>query len=364
MVMAKVYNFSAGPAVLPHAVLAEAQSELLDWHGSGMSVMEMSHRGKEFMQIVHEAEQDLRSLLSIPDNYKVLFLQGGASLQFAMLPLNLLGDKKSVDIVDTGHWSKLAIKEARRYSEVHVVASSEDRQYLYVPAEDTWQRDPNAAYLHYTSNETIGGLQFPYIPSSLPDVPLVCDMSSDFLSREIDVSQFGLIYAGAQKNIGPSGLTVVIVREDLLGRAQADTPTMLNYQVHADADSMYNTPGTYPIYIAGLVFKWLKEHGGVSAMAARNDEKAGLLYHAIDSSNGFYTSPVDTAFRSKMNVVFRLKDESLDEAFLSEAKKNGLVQLKGHRALGGMRASIYNAMPIEGVKALVHFMQEFARQHS
>ena len=362
--MAKVYNFSAGPAVLPHAVLAEAQSEMLDWHGSGMCVMEMSHRGKEFMEIIHDAEHDLRELMQIPKNYKVLFLQGGASLQFAMLPLNLLGDKKSIDVVNTGHWSKLAIKEAKRYANVNVVASSEDRNFTYVPAEETWQRDPDAAYLHYTSNETIGGLQFPFIPSSANGVPLVCDMSSDFLSREVDVSQFGLIYAGAQKNIGPSGLTVVIVREDLLGKALPSTPTMLNYQVHADADSMYNTPATYPVYIAGLVFKWLRELGGIKGMAARNDEKAGLLYHAIESSNGFYYSTVDAPFRSKMNVVFRLKDESLEDTFLSEAKKNGLVQLKGHRAVGGMRASIYNAMPIEGVKALVSFMMDFARQHS
>lgn len=281
-----------------------------------------------------------------------------------MLPLNLLGDKKSIDVVNTGHWSKLAIKEAKRYANVNVVASSEDRNFTYVPAEETWQRDPDAAYLHYTSNETIGGLQFPFIPSSANGVPLVCDMSSDFLSREVDVSQFGLIYAGAQKNIGPSGLTVVIVREDLLGKALPSTPTMLNYQVHADADSMYNTPATYPVYIAGLVFKWLKELGGIKGMAARNDEKAGLLYHAIESSNGFYYSTVDAPFRSKMNVVFRLKDESLEDTFLSEAKKNGLVQLKGHRAVGGMRASIYNAMPIEGVKALVSFMMDFARQHS
>ncbi len=243
--MAKVYNFSAGPAVLPHEVLAQAQSEMLDWHGSGMSVMEMSHRGKEFMEIIHDAEHDLRELMQVPAGYKVLFLQGGASMQFSMVPLNLLGDKQSVDIVNTGHWSKLAIKEARRYCHVNVVASSEDRNFAYVPAEENWQRDPNAAYLHYTSNETIGGLQFPFVPADL-GVPLVCDMSSDFLSREVDVSKFGLIYAGAQKNIGPSGLVVLLVREDLLGRARADLPTMLNYQTHADADSMYNTPATIP----------------------------------------------------------------------------------------------------------------------
>ncbi|MDF0605963.1 3-phosphoserine/phosphohydroxythreonine transaminase [Neisseriaceae bacterium TC5R-5] len=361
--MAKVYNFSAGPAVLPHQVLAEAQSEMLDWHGSGMCVMEMSHRGKEFMQIIHDAEHDLRALMNIPDNYKVLFLQGGASMQFAMVPLNLLGDKTGIDIVNTGHWSKLAIKEARRYGKVNVVASSEDRNFAYVPEQSTWQCDPKAAYLHYTSNETIGGLQFPYVPTSLKDVPLVCDMSSDFLSREVDVSQFGLIYAGAQKNIGPSGLVVMIVREDLLGKARADLPTMLNYQVHADADSMYNTPPTFPLYIAGLVFKWLQEQGGVKGIATRNAEKSGLLNHVIESSAGFYSTHIDAPYRSKMNVVFRLQEEALEEAFLLEARKNGLIQLKGHRAVGGIRASIYNAMPIEGVKSLANFMQDFARQH-
>lgn len=360
--MAKVYNFSAGPAVLPHEVLATAQAELLDWHGSGMSVMEMSHRGKEFMEIIHEAEQDLRELLQVPAGYKVLFLQGGASQQFSMVPLNLAPADGVIDVLDTGHWSKLAIKEAKRYTNVNVVASSADRNYAYVPTPETWQRSPNAAYFHYTSNETIGGLQYSDIPQ-VGDTPLVCDMSSDFLSREFDVSKYGLIYAGAQKNIGPSGLVVLIVREDLLGHAQPQTPTMLNYQIHADADSMYNTPATYPIYISGLVFKWLKAKGGVKGMQARNDEKAGLLYHAIDSSDGFYYSHIDAPFRSRMNVVFRLKDDALEDLFLSEAKKNGLVQLKGHRSVGGMRASIYNAMPIEGVKSLVHFMLDFARQH-
>lgn len=360
--MAKVYNFSAGPAVLPHEVLATAQAELLDWHGSGMSVMEMSHRGKEFMEIIHEAEQDLRELLQVPAGYKVLFLQGGASQQFSMVPLNLAPADGVIDVLDTGHWSKLAIKEAKRYTHVNVVASSADRNYAYVPSPESWQRSPDAAYFHYTSNETIGGLQYSDIPQ-VGDTPLVCDMSSDFLSREFDVSKYGLIYAGAQKNIGPSGLVVLIVREDLLGRAQPQTPTMLNYQIHADADSMYNTPATYPIYISGLVFKWLKAKGGVKGMQARNDEKAGLLYHAIDSSDGFYYSHIDAPFRSRMNVVFRLKDEALEDLFLSEAKKNGLVQLKGHRSVGGMRASIYNAMPIEGVKSLVHFMLDFARQH-
>jgi len=359
--MAKVYNFSSGPAMLPHSVLAEAQSELLDWHGSGMSVMEMSHRGKEFMQIIHDAEHDLRELLEVPSNYKVLFLQGGGSMQFSMVPLNLLGSHKSIDVVNTGHWAKLAIKEAKHYTKVNVVASSEDRNFSYVPAEDTWQCDPNAAYLHYTANETIGGLQCPFIPT--PSVPLVCDMSSEFLSHPVDVSRFGLIYAGAQKNVGPSGLTVVIVRDDLLDRALPSTPTMMNYRVHADADSMYNTPPTYSIYMAGLVLKWLKEQGGLKGINARNEEKAGLLYHAIEASGGFYTTHIETPYRSKMNVTFSLRDETLNDAFVIEAKKNGLVQIKGHRVVGGMRASIYNAMPIEGVKMLVSFMLDFARQH-
>jgi phosphoserine aminotransferase len=360
--MATIYNFSSGPAILPREVLAEAQSELLDWHGSGMSVMEMSHRGKEFTSICQNAEQDLRDLMQIQDNYKVLFLQGGASQQFGMLPLNLVGDKKSIDIVDTGHWSKLAAKEARRYAEVNIVASSADRNYACVPDESSWKRDPDAAYLHYTSNETIGGLQFPFTPAS--DVPLVCDMSSDFLSRPLEISRYGLIYAGAQKNIGPAGLTLVIVRDDLLDRALPFTPTMLKYRTHADADSMYNTPPTYSIYIAGLVLKWLKERGGIQGVQARNQEKAGLLYHAIENSHGFYASSIDAPFRSVMNVTFRLRDEALNERFVDEARQHGLLQIKGHRVAGGMRASLYNAMPLEGVRALVQFMQEFSRQHS
>ena len=358
----RAFNFCAGPAALPEAVLQRAQAELLDWHGKGLSVMEMSHRSDEYTAIAEKAEQDLRELLSIPSNYKVLFLQGGASQQFAEIPLNLLPEDGVADYIDTGIWSRKAVEEARRFGNVNVAASAKSLDYFAIPGQNEWQLSERAAYLHYASNETIGGLQFDWVPD-LGDTPLVVDMSSDILSRTIDVSKFGLIYAGAQKNIGPSGLTVVIVREDLLGRAQPQTPTMLNYQVHADADSMYNTPATYPIYIAGLVFKWLKTQGGIKGMAARNEEKAGLLYHAIDSSNGFYYSHIDAPYRSKMNVVFRLKDEALEEQFLSEAKKNGLVQLKGHRSVGGMRASIYNAMPIEGVKALVHFMLDFARQH-
>lgn len=361
--MSPVFNFSAGPAVLPREVLLEVQNELLDWHGSGMSVMEMSHRGKEFMQIAAEAEEDLRAVMGIPANYKVLFLQGGATTQFAMVPMNLLRGRAVADFVDTGHWSKLAMKEVRKFGAMpHVVASAEDRSYSYIPSQDAWQCDPNAAYLHYTSNETIGGVEFPFIPSS-GEVPLVCDMSSNFLSRPVDVSQFGLIYGGAQKNIGPAGLTIVIVREDLLGHALPGTPTMFDYKIQAEGDSMYNTPPTFAIYVAGLVFKWMQRQGGLKAIEQRNIEKAALLYETVDTSGGFYTCPVEKPFRSRMNVPFMLSDANLDEAFIKEAKARNLLQLKGHRALGGMRASIYNAMPFEGVKALTSFMQDFARHN-
>lgn len=356
-----IYNFSAGPAVLPQDVLIEAAREMTDWHGSGMSVMEMSHRGREFMSIAADAEADLRELLAIPSNYKVLFLQGGGHSQFSMVPLNLLGDRKSIDFVVTGHWSKLALKEAHRFAEVNVAASGEDSQFTTIPPQSGWKRDPGAAYLHYVSNETIGGVQFPYIPES--DVPLVCDMSSDFLSRPVDVSRFGLIFAGAQKNVGPAGLTLVIIREDLLGHVRPGTPTMFDYRVHADADSMYNTPPTYAIYMAGLVFKWLKAQGGLKGIAARNAEKAALLYQAIDASNGFYRCPVDKPYRSQMNVPFRLPSEALEAQFVESAAAAGLVQLKGHRSVGGMRASIYNAMPLEGVRTLVRFMNDFARNN-
>ncbi|GAB2940214.1 3-phosphoserine/phosphohydroxythreonine transaminase [Aquaspirillum soli] len=359
--MSKVYNFSAGPAVLPYEVLLDAQRELADWHGSGMSVMEMSHRGREFMEIIHQAEADLRTLLDIPKNYKVLFLQGGATSQFAMVPMNLLRGKQSIDIVLTGHWSKMAAKEAKHFANVNIVASSEDRAFSYVPEQAQWRCSPDAAYLHYVSNETIGGVQFPFEPTA--DVPVVCDMSSDFLSRPIDISRYGLIFAGAQKNIGPAGLTVVIVREDLLGEVSPATPTMFDYRVHADAESMYNTPPTFSIYIAGLVFKWLLAQGGIKGIAARNEEKAHLLYQAIEDSAGFYSCPVEAPFRSKMNVPFRIHDSALDALFLEQAADRGLVQLKGHRSVGGLRASIYNAMPIDGVKALVNFMHDFASRH-
>jgi len=357
-----IYNFSAGPAVLPKEVLQQAQAELLDWHGSGMSVMEMSHRGKEYMGIQAQAEADLRELMDIPANYKVLFLQGGASQQFAMVPLNLLRGKLSADYVNTGEWSKKAISEAKKFSHVNVVASNADKNCTYVPAFDTWKLDKDAAYVHYTPNETIGGVELNWTPDT-GNVPLVADMSSNILSRPVDVSKFGLIYAGAQKNIGPAGLTVVIVREDLVGHADPRLPTMLDYKTHADNDSMYNTPPTYGIYIAGLVFQMLKRKGGIAQMEKTNIAKANLLYAAIDASNGFYVCPVNKADRSRMNVPFTLKDANLDGDFLKQADARGLLQLKGHRSVGGMRASIYNAMPLEGVQALVNFMNEFAKSH-
>jgi phosphoserine aminotransferase len=356
-----IYNFSAGPAVLPKEVLRQAQAELLDWHGSGMSVMEMSHRGKEYMSIQAQAEADLRELMGIPANYKVLFLQGGGHLQFSMIPLNMLRGKASADYVNTGEWSKKAMGEAKKFGKVNEVASNADRNFTYVPAFDTWKRDPNAAYLHYTTNETIGGVEFGWVPE-VGDVPLMADMSSNILSRPYDVSKFGLIYAGAQKNIGPAGVAVVIVREDLLGKAAASTPTMLDYKIHADADSMYNTPPTYGIYVAGLVFQWLKKNGGVAAMETINIAKAKLLYGAIDASKGFYHCPVALPDRSRMNVPFTLKDTSLDGEFLKQAEARGLLQLKGHRSVGGMRASIYNAFPEDGVDALVDFMKDFERR--
>jgi phosphoserine aminotransferase len=357
--MERIYNFSAGPAVLPREVLEQARDELVNWQGCGMSVMEMSHRGKEYMGIQAQAEADLRELMGIPANYKVLFVQGGASSQFAMVPMNLLRGKASADYLNTGEWSKKAIKEAKKYGAVNVVASSEDKNFSYAPTQDAWKLDPNAAYVHYTPNETIGGVEIFWTPQT-GDVPLVADMSSTILSRPMDVSKYGLIYAGAQKNIGPAGVTVVIARDDLIGQTVAGTPTMFDYKTHADNESMYNTPPTYGIYIAGLVFKLLKAKGGLAAMEKTNRQKAGLLYDYLDAT-GFYNSPVARENRSLMNVPFTLKDAALDEDFLKGAKARGLVQLKGHRSVGGMRASIYNAMPVEGVQALVDYMKDFEK---
>ena len=359
--MGRVFNFSPGPAVLPQPVLEQARDEMLDWRGSGMSVMEMSHRGKEFIAIAADAAADLRELLAIPANYKVLFLQGGATAQFAMVPMNLMHGKKSADYIHTGEWAKKAIGEAKKFCSVNVAASSEDRSFTYVPQQSTWKSGADAAYVHITSNETIGGIEYHWIPDTR-GVPLVADMSSHILSRPIDASRYGVIYAGAQKNIGPAGLTIVIVREDLLGQVIPGTPAMYDYKIHADNESMYNTPPTYGLYIAGLVFQWLKKNGGLAAMLKVNNEKAGLIYGVLDSSS-FYSSPVAKEDRSIMNVPFRLKSESLDEEFLKQARSRGMIQLKGHRSVGGMRASIYNAMPIEGVRALVEFMRDFEKRN-
>ena len=357
----RAYNFCAGPAALPEAVLQQAQAELLDYQAKGLSVMEMSHRSADYVAIAEQAEQDLRDLMNIPSNYKVLFLQGGASQQFAMIPLNLLRGKTSADYVNTGMWSDKAIKEAKKFCQVNVVASDEANNFRAVPAFESWQVNPQAAYLHYTPNETIHGVQFDFVPQT--NVPLVADYSSIILAEPIDVSKFGLIYAGAQKNIGPAGLVVVIVREDLLGDVVKGTPTMLDYKIHADNASMYNTPSTYAWYLSGLVFKWLKAQGGLSNMAQINHRKAAKLYAAIDNSGGFYSNPVAIANRSMMNVPFALTDASLDKSFLKEAEANHLLNLAGHRSVGGMRASIYNAVPEEGVDALISFMADFAKRN-
>ncbi len=357
----RVHNFSAGPAVLPESVLRQAAAEMLDWRGSGMSVMEMSHRGKEFISIAEKAEADLRTLLAIPANHKVLFLQGGAIGENAIVPMNLVGGRKSIDFVNTGEWSKKSIKEAKRYAEVRVAASSEDRAFSYVPARETWKLDPAAAYVHICTNETIGGVEYHWTPDT-GDVPLVADMSSHLLSRPVDVARYGVIYGGAQKNLGPAGLTLVIVRDDLLDRALPICPSAFHWKEQAAADSMLNTPPTWAIYIAGLVFEWLIAQGGLAAIERKNVAKAKLLYDVLDAS-GFYSSPVRKEDRSRMNVPFRLPDEKLDAAFLKGAEERGMVQLKGHRAVGGMRASIYNAMPVEGVRALADYLREFERSH-
>ncbi|MBK1700917.1 3-phosphoserine/phosphohydroxythreonine transaminase [Thiococcus pfennigii] len=359
--MSRAYNFSAGPAMLPEPVLRRAMEEMLDWHGSGMCVAEMSHRGKEFMAVAEQAEADLRELLAIPAGYKVLFLQGGASTQFAMVPMNLMGRGVGADYINTGSWSKKAIAEAKRFGAVRVAATTEESRFTRAPAQGELALGEGAAYVHYTPNETIEGVEFPYIPD-VGERPLVADMSSTLLSRPIDVARYGIIYAGAQKNIGPAGLTIVIVREDLIGAPLEGTPTMLDYRTHADNDSMYNTPPTYAWYLAGLVFQWLKDLGGLAAMAAINERKAAALYGAIDASD-FYRNPVEPSCRSWMNVPFTLADPELDAKFLAEAKAEGLLTLKGHRSVGGMRASIYNAMPEAGVQALIAFMQEFERRN-
>jgi len=360
--MSRVFNFSAGPAMLPQAVLEKAQSEMLDWHDTGMSVMEMSHRGKDYMSIAEKAMTDLRDVMEIPETHEILFLQGGASSQFAMVPMNLLRGKKTADYINTGAWSKKAIAEAKRYCDVNIAATTEDGKFSSAPSQSELKLNPDAAYVHYTPNETIGGVEFDYIPET-NGVPLVADMSSTILSRPIDVSKFAVIYAGAQKNIGPAGLTVVIVRKDLIGETIDGTPSMFDYKTHADNDSMANTPPTYGWYLAGLVFDWIKQQGGLTAMAEINKRKSDKLYAAIDGSD-FYANPVAVNNRSWMNVPFTLKDAELDKVFLEEAAKLNLTTLKGHRSVGGMRASIYNAMPEAGIDTLVKFMAEFAKKHA
>ncbi len=357
----RVFNFSAGPAALPLEVLEQARDELIDWQGSGMSVMEISHRSKAFIAVAHKAEADLRDLLAVPSNYKVLFLQGGATGQFSAVPLNLATQESVVDYVNTGSWSKKALGDARRYCKLNVAADAADSGYNTIPAVSGWKRSPNAAYLHYTPNETIGGVEFHFVPET-GATPLVADMSSTLLSRPIDVSKFGLIYAGAQKNMGPSGLTLVIVRDDLIGHARPGTPLVFDYKGMADEGSMLNTPPTFGWYFAGLVFQWLKRQGGLAAMAELNRAKSAKLYAAIDGS-GFYRNPVAKDCRSWMNVPFTLARPELDKQFITEAKTAGLTNLEGHRTVGGMRASLYNAMTIAGVNALVEFMQDFARKN-
>ncbi|MBB1089202.1 3-phosphoserine/phosphohydroxythreonine transaminase [Lysobacter sp. SG-8] len=360
--MTRAYNFSAGPATLPEAVLRQAQAEMLEWHGAGASIVELSHRGPEFLQVAQEAEADLRALMSIPDDYAVLFLQGGATSQQALIPLNFAAPGQKADYVLTGHWGKTAIKQAKPYVDVNVAASSEADGYRDVPERGAWRLSDDAAYVHITANETIHGVEFRDIPD-VGDVPLVADFSSSIVSEPLDVSKFGVIYAGAQKNLGPVGVSVAIIRRDLLERAGQPRADIFTYASHASKESMLNTPPTWNWYLAGLVFKWMRAQGGVEAFAASNQRKSALLYDVIDGSGGFYRNEVAAGARSRMNVPFFLKDEALDKPFLAEAKAAGLISLKGHRALGGMRASIYNAMPEAGVEALAGFMRDFQQRN-
>jgi phosphoserine aminotransferase len=360
--VSRVWNFSAGPAALPLAVLERAQREMLDWNGTGSSVMEQSHRGKPFIAMAAQAEADLRRLMAIPDDYAVLFLQGGATQQFAQIPMNLAEEGASADYIDSGHWSEKAISEAAAYVRVNVAASAKADDYRRLPTPESWQLDPRAAYVHYTSNETIHGIEFHQVPD-VGAVPLVADMSSNILSEPLDVSRFGLIYAGAQKNIGPSGLVVMIIRRDLLQRAGRPMARIFRYAEQAANDSMLNTPNTWGWYVAGLTFQWLLEQGGLTVMAERNREKAELLYQTIDGSGGYFSNPIERSDRSRMNARFTLHDASLDATFLKESEAAGLLALKGHKALGGMRASLYNAVPVEAVQALSAFMRDFARRH-
>ncbi|MCX8057208.1 MAG: 3-phosphoserine/phosphohydroxythreonine transaminase [Ignavibacteria bacterium] len=359
----RVYNFNPGPAVLPEPVLKEVQENLMALPGVGMSILEISHRSSTFENILNETIENLRKLANIPSNYKILFLGGGASLQFSMVPLNLMPPKNKADYIVTGSWSKKAVKEAKRVGQVNIAASTEEENFKRIPKQEELKLDPDAAYVHYTSNNTIFGTEWHYIPE-VGDVPLVCDMSSDIFSYPFDVSKYGLIYAGAQKNLGPAGVTIVIIREDLLERSQDSLHTMLNYKIHAENNSLYNTPPVFAIYVVGLVAKWLLNLGGLEAIAKINDEKAKLIYDAIDNSNGFYRGHAEKDSRSKMNITFRLPSEELEKKFVKEATEQGLVGLKGHRSVGGLRASVYNAFPIEGAKALVEFMKDFQNKNS
>jgi len=356
--MSRVYNFSAGPAALPLEVLESIRNDLPDWLGSGMSVMEVSHRGKDFMEVAARAEATLRELLQVPDDYSVLFPQGGATLQMSMAPMNLTAPGDTADYVITGSWGKKAAGEAQKFCNMHVAADASDGKFTHIPDEASWQRSNSAAYLHYTPNETIAGVEFHFVPGG--DVPLVADMSSNILSRPIDVSKFGVIYAGAQKNIGPAGITLVIVRNDLLDRVRPNNPHLMTWKAYADSDSMTNTPPTFAWYVADLVFQWLKDKGGVEAMAAINARKSSKLYAAIDASD-FYSNPVAVDCRSRMNVPFILADDALDKKFLDESAAAGLANLKGHRSVGGMRASIYNAVGEDAVDALIAFMADFEK---
>lgn len=359
--MRNVYNFSAGPAMVAEEVLLQAQAEMLDWQGTGMSIMEVSHRGSEFKQVADQAEADLRELMNIPNNYHVLFLSGGATAQFAMVPLNLLADNKKADYIDTGIWSKKAIAEAKRYGDIHVASQLDETDKMRIPSQSVWTLREGTSYVHYTPNETIGGVEFHWVPQT-EGIPLVADMSSNILSRPIDVSQFGIIYAGAQKNLGQAGITLVIIRDDLIKNPLPGTPTLYQYQIEAENKSFYNTPPTYSWYITALTLAWLKRQGGVEVFAERNQRKAQKLYDAIDQSDGFYVNPIDPECRSRMNVPFNLKTDELTTVFLEEAKKAGLTNLKGHKLAGGVRASIYNPMPEAGVDALVSFMKDFAQR--
>ena len=356
-----VYNFGAGPAMLPHEVMVQVQQELLDWHGTGISVIEMSHRSKEFLSIAEEAEVVLREILSIPDNYKVLYVPGGATAMMSMVPLNLLANGETGDYLVTGSWSNKAYKEARRLANIHLAGDSGEDKYYSIPDPSSWDISKNASYFYYTDNETITGVEFADIPE-LDNIPLVTDMTSNFLSRPFDVSRFGIAFASAQKNFGPAGLACVVIRDDLIGKAGPKTPFLCDFKIHADNDSMFNTPPTFNWYMAGLIYKWIRDKGGLQAMDQRARQRSEKIYQAVDNSD-FYTNPIDKKFRSRMNVPFILKDDELNSTFLTEARQHGLIELKGHRSVGGMRASIYNGMPMEGVEALVAFMLDFEKRH-